>query len=180
MHSENNANDYVNFFFRSPSHVTQLIIPNPRFNVANGDVVCSHFRLITEDYHSKSPTNYKLETFLHQAGVRGIHSRCTKAMVFGLDGNMNSIVVSIPTRFWTATLPEMKLVDPPQFPEEKCSDLCGIKGMCVPLSLPMELHWNILKYCQHPCAIMIQEEVNKINEYWAYHFDWMFLNIHLS
>lgn len=180
MHDEGNANDCVNLFFRNPSQVTQLIIPNPYFDVHGGDVVCSHFRLITEDYHSKSPTNYKLETFLHQAGIRGIHSRCTKAMVFGLDGNMNSIVVSIPTRFWAATLPVMSLLQPLKTSEEKCSEICGIQGMLIPFSLPPELDWNILKYCQHPCATAIQEEMDRINDYWDYHFDWMFLNINVS
>ncbi len=178
LHGEEHSNDYINGFFRIPSQVTQMIIPNPKFNVADGDVVCSHFRLIAEDYHSKSPTNYKLETFLFQSGIKGVHSRCTKAMVFGLDGNMNSVVVSIPTRFWAACLPQMSLLDNSQ-PKEKCSELCGIKGMSVPRSLPMEIQWNILKFCQHPCATIMQDEMERINMYWAYHFDWMFLNIHL-
>ena len=161
--------DYVNSFFQEPLLVTQMIIPNPKSNPSM--TPCSHFRLIAEDFHSKSSTNYKLESFFNQAGITGVHSRCSRAMVIGMAGNMSSVMVSVPSQFWSVSLPEVKMC----IPSADTTEVCDIPGMCLPINyLPSELHWQILKYCQHPCASILREDIDRINEYWSNHFDWMF------
>jgi hypothetical protein len=168
--------DYVNSFFQEPTMVTQMILPNPKY-YTNGksdsdETICSHFRLIAENYHSKSSTNYKLESFFIQSGIRGVSSRCTKAMIIGMAGSMDATYVSVPSQFWCVSLPVVETT----IPEKDTVELCGIPGMRLPaLYIPTELEWSILKYCQHPTATIMKDEIDRINRYWSDHFEWMFI-----
>lgn len=159
----------ISVIFPDSKNVSQMILPNPDKSGS-----CTHFMVMADQFHIKSPTNFRLETFLKGVGLHSVQARCLRALVVGMCGGIGENYVTIPESY--LLLPP-KVYDPLSPIEVYSSDvnqICGIPGMCLPYSLPDELQWRILRYMRHPCAEMISSEMKRINDYWDFHFSSLF------
>lgn len=143
----------------------------------SGDEYCPYFRMFLVDYSPKTVINYKLQTFMRSTGIVGIHSRCTAAVVVGLLGNdIDALPVEIPVQYRSIKLDYIDRVASPTN-MTNMESLCGNQGLCIPSILPLELHWNIMKYLRHPCADMISAHRDRLMSwlmYWDNHFSNVF------
>lgn len=160
----------IDEYFSKSSNITQLIVPNGKPDTWDIDLV-THFRIVCSEFHSKSPTNYKLDSFLKAAGITGVNSRCRLAMIIAMSGSSNGKNVNIPSKFLTVSLGELEMFSPIEITG---SDVCHIPGMVLPRFVPLEIQWHILKYCQHPCATLLKNEMERINKFWDLHFENIF------
>lgn len=163
--------------FNKPSETKQLILSNN-----TGDPLCPYFRIIMEDYSPKHVTNYKLETFFRRTGILGTHCRCSKAMIIGLMSNtVGSSMVDVPVEYYISPQRYVDVSTPIELSSTKSvlrtfkpDTVMGIEGMCLPVTLPVELHWSILKFLRHPCAVIISDYKQHLllwMTYWDDHFD---------
>ena len=159
----------ISFIFPNSKNVSQMILPNPD---QNG--MCTHFMVMADQFHIKSPTNFRLETFLKGVGLHSVQARCLRALVVGMCGGIGDNYVTIPDSYLFL---HPRTYDPLSPIDVYCSDInqiCGIQGTFLPYQLPDELQWNILKYMRHPCAEIISSEMKRINDYWDLHFNSLF------
>lgn len=175
LDGEHGVADYINKHFDSSVNVTQLIVPNGKPDDHDFDM-CTHFRIICAEYHSKSPTNYKLEHFLKSAGITGVGTRCRMAMIVAMMGSTDSRHMSVPMKYTSLSIQDLSMFSPIEVYGGDVQELCNIPGMVLPKYLPDELHWNIMKYLRHPCAQLIKNEMERINEYWKMHFELLFVD----
>jgi hypothetical protein len=60
-------------------NVVQIVLPNPQ-----EDPMCPFIIMIMENYATSSVVNYKLETLFRNLGIKGLHARCSVALVMGM------------------------------------------------------------------------------------------------
>jgi hypothetical protein len=184
MRSEQEIFDFVNSFFQEPHRVTQLILPNPSFrhdpdNDLTKDYLCTHFRLIAENYNSSSPINYKLRNFFFKSGLEGVFSKCGKAVIIGMTGSYGSGYISVPSQFLSISIPEVETIDVNSMREAETEELCGIPGIVLPTKmLPMDIQNRILSYCQSPCAGVIRNECDRVNRIFMEEYSEIFYIFH--
>lgn len=159
--------------------------------VANGkpDSLCPFFKFIMKDYSLTHPTNYKLETFFRRTGILGVHARCSVAIVVGMmsDKSSNSCV-DVPMEYHYISCRPLGFMAPLEMTvhqsvmRKRCLDkINGIQGMSLPIALPRDVHWNILKFLRHPCAEMIIQHKNKLLAWcahWDHHFAYVIRSTH--
>lgn len=148
--------------------------------VANGtkDERCQYFRIIMQDYSMRTPVNYKLETFLRQRGIMGMHARCSVALVIGLLCNsLDSPMVDIPAAYRCIPISGIDMIDMTGRDEDMKAiygaKLKGIPGIELPCVLPDEIQSNILQYLRSPCAEIMHDHVEQVRSwvtYWHRHF----------
>lgn len=167
----------ISRYFQDASTITQLIVPNGKTYASDYNLV-THFRIVCSEYHSKSPTNYKLEMFLRASGITGVSPRCKAAMIIGLMGSSGGNHVNVPTQYETLSLYDLSMYSPIDVyssdVKPTLNNLCDVSGMAVPYYVPINCQWHILKYCRHPCAQLIHDEMMWINLYWDQHFGSIF------
>ena len=152
--------------FKCLSTLTQVILPN-----GNKDENCPFFRIIMQDYCVTNSTNYKLETFMRQAGILGIHPKCTVALVLGLVSNsMDSEFLDVPMSYRLCSLTDMRSIDMLSEIDLTCLSsvihkkrvndyLMDIPGMPLPYVLPKDIHFKIFQYLRH-------QEADQVLKFW--------------
>lgn len=162
---------YVESTFSDGKAVTQMIVPNVKRD--EGDL-CTHFRIIAENYHYKSPTNYKLDQFLRGVGLSGTASRCTRALVIGLMCPLGSASCNVPAKFEPISVQDISMFEPVEIYTSDLDNILGIPGMFLPVYLPTDVQSLILQYCRSPTADLIVDEFRRIRTYWDEHFEGLF------
>ena len=130
--------------------------------------VCGYFRLILSGYGTKTPINYKFETFMRAANVTNIMARCKAAMVIGLEP-VENVPLSVPAYFRLTSLEALAFMGDLDFAclqtirgARSSEDIIDIVGnVPLPSVLPDEIHWQIFKYLRHPCATLIHNEMER-------------------
>lgn len=70
---------------------------------------CPAVRVYLEAWHKDSPTNFRLQSFFHTMGIKGVSPRCRGALVVGLcDQHQSDVFINIPA--------EVYLTGPPLIP----------------------------------------------------------------
>lgn len=100
---------------------------------------CSHFKLLLQGYSSASAKNYHLDHFLQGVKCKGIHSRCQKAVIVGMDGMFGELV-SVPPELCCGYIPDVGTL------------AAGAVFDTLGELLPVELVWHTFKYLSHPLA----------------------------
>jgi hypothetical protein len=155
---------YISQHFKPSESVTHMIIPN---STRLSSDICTHFRLVLLDHNHKSPVNYKMDHFLKKIGHKNVSSRCRLAMVVAMMGSTSGVFINVPLEHCHVLPPALKefsMVDIVNGP----IDYCHHPGIALPCSLPDEIKWKILGYCQSPDATCIKKEMDRINSFWTY------------
>lgn len=158
------------------SRVVEVVIDNP---VQETKIGCPKFCFYMHDYHDAMPMNYRLENFMRSVGIRGLHARCTKALVVGVTKEWSGRrFVSIPEQHLETNIEKALLFGRDVVEREIVGDdhetLLEIQGMFLPVYLPQEIQWRILRYCRSPCAEIMHQENKRIERYWYNHFKSVF------
>lgn len=159
----------INNLFPDNSTLTQMVVPNPEKGTS-----CTHFMVMADRCNIKSPTNFRLETFLKGVGIHNLQARCLDAVVVGMCGNIGDNYVNVPHKYLLMYPDGVDPLGPRTVVSSDVTRICGIEGMSVPRYLPNEIQWHILKYLKHPCADIISSEMKRVNEYWDCHFGCLF------
>lgn len=143
----------------------------------SGDEFCQYFKMFLIDYSPKTVINYKLQTFMRSTGIVGIHSRCTAAVIVGLIGNdIDALPVEIPIQYRSIQLDYIDRSSG-HYNILSMDSLCGNQGLSIPSIVPVDVHWNIMKYLRHPCADIISAHRDRVFSwimYWDNHFSNVF------
>lgn len=160
--------------FRTTTGITTMTVKNE-----SGDEFCRYFKMFLVDYSPKTVINYKLQTFMRSAGIVGIHSRCTAAVIVGLiDNDIDALPVEIPIQYRSIQLDYIDR-SPAHFNMSSMDSLCGNQGLCIPSVVPVDVHWNIMKYLRHPCADIISTHRDRVFS-WIMYWDTHFSNVFTS
>lgn len=170
----------VKTYFVDDKDVVQMIVPNP-----SKDCLCPYVMMMLEAHKIKTPTNYKLETFMRNMGMTGIHPGCSVALVVGMMNPMfMDSLMDIPNFYRMCSLSCFDKVGQIELSIEssvavKITKESGYEypGMILPYDIPDELAFKILSYLQHPCAEAIstyKRNVLRWISYWDNHFHDMF------
>jgi hypothetical protein len=172
-------NNTMRVLFTDVNTATHMLVSN-----GLNDDRCPYFRIIMQDYSMRTPVNYKLETFLRQSGILGVHARCSVAMVIGLMGNsLEAPMVDIPASYRCIPITGVDMIDltgrDSDMREFEGKRLMGIQGMELPCDLPIEIQSHILQYLRSPCAELIHAHVDQVQAwvaYWHRHFAYLVLS----
>lgn len=161
--------------FPEADSTIQMIIPNPHSTSDR----CPYFRIIMDKYNTKSAVNYKLETFLKTAGITNVSSRCTTALVNGLDP-IGCVPISIPSMFRITSIEQLCFIGDLDMTclqsacvkkHVGCRNLMDIPGIPIPDILPRELDNLIFSYLRHPVAECFKDYHDTISDHWTRHFN---------
>lgn len=166
--NEEGLTDLVSELFGDGDFVTQIVIPNKC-----EDLFCTHLRIIACEYHKKSPVNYKLSDFLRKAKNNTLSSRCTKALVVGMTSAMAGYT-SVPAQFKTTSIPVLVETAPIEMQSSEMLSLLKIPCESILRRLPDEVQWEVLKYCQHPVARIMRDELDRVSRLWDWYFNALF------
>jgi hypothetical protein len=154
---ESHLKIFIGDCFGDGDGVIQMIIEN-----GNKDhEECTHFRLFLQGYGPKNPINYKLETFLRMIKVKGIASRCDKAVVVGLDGPMGNMV-NIPHELAIGFVPDVGTM--------VAVEVFDCLGEC----LSGTMIWEIMRYLRHPVADIMIDHIEESGSHCSFYLAWMF------
>ena len=148
------------------TELVQFVVPNRNQDEGCREL-CPYLRFILVEYNNRLPINYKLESMMKQAGIDEFSPRCRKALVFGLCSAIDlNRLTSVPFTFQMYHLNEIFT---------SATDNINVQGI-----FPHEIAMHILLYCQHPCAVMIQQDLRRwptetwTSVRWRRHIDTMF------
>jgi len=163
--------------FSSSEEVVQMVVRNGK-----DDEMCPYFKVILGHYSESSPTNYKFECFLRASKINGIHARCQGALVIGMmNSELSGSCVSVPDEYFYTSVRPIGFLGPIDM-TSRCSIprkshlssinevVGGVPGACLFNAIPVDLHWNIIKYLRHPCAEIIYHYNKSLETYWDRHF----------
>lgn len=150
----------------------QMVVPNGH----ESKYFCGYFRIVMSGYGMKAPINFKFETFMRNANITSVYPRCRAALVVGIEP-VAGVPMSVPTYFRLTSLEQLQIMGDtdmaclqPIAGAQSSDDLVAIAGgVPLPTCLPDEIHWNIFKYLQHPCAAMIKREMDRRTMFWELH-----------
>lgn len=139
--------------------------------------MCPYFRIIMQNFGSKSTINFKLKTFFDRVGVPDMNARCTKAIVVGLHAlHMLNSPMTIPSCFTTTSIDlirfgpgieiDVTCQDPVPAVIRKGMSLCGIYNLLLPTYVPENVQALIMSYCRSPTASIIDDEIKRICYNW--------------
>lgn len=163
----------IQSMFPNPYDTIQMVVPNGH----DSHYMCGYFRLVLSGYGQRSPVNYKFETFMRAAKITSVFPRCAAAFVVGLEP-VGNVPLSVPTVFRLTSVEQLQFMGDLDMTcmqsmagrdtSEKIEALVG--GLPMPVCLPQEIHWHILKYLRHPCAELIKQETDRLTTFWSLHF----------
>lgn len=96
--------------FPDPAGVVTVVLKNGK-----DDRRCPFFRVLVDGYSARVPSNFKLETFFRSVGIKGVSSRCTRAMVMGCCAeDLDSPLCDIPQDYRVCPIMSLDVVDMPR------------------------------------------------------------------
>lgn len=149
-------------------------------------VGCPYFRVCMSGVNETASTNFKLKSFYNRIGMSTMDPRCNKAVIIGLSTLFSlESPISVPYSFCITRIDPIDLSFEPEIDMacmEVCaqghhpagSTLCDIAGLDLPVYLPPETHFNILKYLSSPCAELIKNAQADLCNTWDYYMLTMF------
>lgn len=146
--------------FGANADYVEMIIAN-NIDDEHCKLMCPYLRFFLFNIGPKVPINYKLENIFKRSNAKFSPSRCEKALIFGLFSR------SAPNKF--ANVPfEFQSFITSREPSDAIQNPLNITGIFK--QLPIDLHWNILKYMIHPCAEMMKKYWNDFDQWWYMRF----------
>lgn len=138
---------------------------------------CPFFRIIMQNFGSKSTINFKLKTFFDRVGVPDLNSRCTKAIAVGLHAlHMLNSPMNIPSCFTTTSIDlirfgpgieiEVTCQDPVPTVMRQGTPLCNIYNLLLPTFVPENVQELIISFCRSPVASIIDDEIKRVCYNW--------------